>query len=139
ALVRPFDVVAEGEEGIGTQGHAGHLIQPFPLLFSGKYGRLLRKDLLPGSVSEHILVLFPDVDVNGVVSLSSLDILSKRQGEHLRALTEEPVVRFLPCQAGAVYSGLLTGAHTDRLSVLYIAYGIGLSVLQDDQGDLHIS
>ena len=35
-------------------------------------------------------------------------------------------------------SGLLTGAHTNGLSVLYVAYGIGLGILQDDQRNLQI-
>ena len=36
ALVSALNVVAEGEEGIGTQGNAGQLIQPCAFFFSRK-------------------------------------------------------------------------------------------------------
>ena len=35
-------------------------------------------------------------------------------------------------------TGLLSGTDADGLTVLDIAYGIGLGILQSDQGDLHI-
>ena len=37
ALVSALNVVAEGEEGVGTKGNAGQLIQPCALFFSCKY------------------------------------------------------------------------------------------------------
>ena len=47
ALVSALNVVAEGEEGIGTKGNAGQLIQPCAFFFSRKNGRLLCENLLP--------------------------------------------------------------------------------------------
>ena len=35
-------------------------------------------------------------------------------------------------------TGLLSGTDTDSLTILDIAYGIGLGILQSDQCDLHI-
>ena len=50
----------------------------------------------------------------------------------------KPVVRLAAGQPGAVDTGLLSGTDADSLTVLDIAYGIGLGILQSDQCDLHI-
>ena len=134
-----LNVVAEGEEGIGTKGNAGQLIQPCAFFFSRKNGRLLCENLLPGAVRADIHIFLTDVNIDGVVSLCPLDILAEGQVQNLRALTKEPVVCFLTCQTGTVYTGLLACAHADGLSVFYEADGVGLGVFEDDQRDLHIS
>ena len=59
ALVSALNVVAEGEEGIGTKGNAGQLIQPCAFFFSRKNGRLLCENLLPGAVRADIHIFSP--------------------------------------------------------------------------------
>ena len=53
-------------------------------------------------------------------------------------LPQEPVVRFVPRQTGTVDAALLARAHADGLAVLHIADGVGLGVLQGDEGDEHV-
>ena len=48
--------------------------------------------------------------------------------QHLRALTQEPVVGFLSGKTGAVHTGLLACADTDGLTVFDEAYGVGLGI-----------
>ena len=79
ALVSALNVVAEGEEGIGTKGNAGQLIQPCAFFFSRKNGRLLCENLLPGAVRADIHIFLTDVNIDGVVSLCPLDILAEGQ------------------------------------------------------------
>ena len=66
-------------------------------------------------------MLLTNIDVNGVVSVCSLDSVHKLQIQHLRSLTQEPVVCLLACQPGAVDSGLLACTDSNGLSVLYVA------------------
>ena len=134
-----LDVVREGEEGVRAQGHALHLVQPGPLFLSGKYRRFYLEDLLPCAFCQHIHVLFPNININGVVPVRSADAVYKLQAQYLGALAQPPVVRLLAGQSGAVYTGLLSGADADGLSVFHKADRVGLGVFQGNQGDLQIS
>ena len=49
-----------------------------------------------------------------------------------------PVIGLISCETCAVYSGLLSGTDTDGLAVLRICYGVGLRVLDGDEGDGHV-
>ena len=124
-----LNIVTEREERVRAQCHTGHLIQPCTLLLLGEYRRFYLKGLLPYAVSQHIHVLVTDVNVNGVITVSTLDAVHKLQVQHLRSLAQEPVVCLLACQSGAVYAGLLSCADTDGLTVLCVADGVGLGVL----------
>ena len=53
-------------------------------------------------------------------------------------LAQEPVVRLVARQTRAVDAALLARAHADGLAVLHIADGVGLGVLQGDEGDEHV-
>lgn len=71
--MRPLDIVPKGEEGIGTQSHILHPIQPGPLFLPGKHRGLLLKDFLPRPICQHIHMLFADVHVDGIVPVCPLD------------------------------------------------------------------
>ena len=123
-----LNIVTEGEERVRAKGYALHLVQPCSLLFSGKYRRFYLEGLLPCALSQHIHVLVTDVNVNGIVTIRSLNSVYKLQVQYLRRLTKELVVSLLSGQSGTVNTGLLTGADTDGLSVLYIADRVGLRI-----------
>ena len=53
-------------------------------------------------------------------------------------LPQEPAVRLLPRQAGAVDTALLACADADRLAVLDVADRVGLRVLERDERQDHI-
>ena len=48
-------------------------------------------------------------------------------------LPQQPVIRLLPCQTRAVNAALLTRADANRLTVLGVADGVGLRVLEHNQ------
>ena len=128
ALVCALNVVAEREEGIGTYGYALHLIEPCTFFFSCEDFRFYFEDLLPCAVCEDIHVLVADVNVDRIVTVCAADAVYELQIQHLRALTQEPVVGFLSGKAGAVYTGLLACTDTDRLAVFDEAYGVRLGI-----------
>ena len=53
-------------------------------------------------------------------------------------LSEPPDISLVTCKSCAVDPGLLSGTDTDALSVLNIADGVTLSVLESDKGDKKI-
>ena len=54
-------------------------------------------------------------------------------------LTQPPDISLVSGQTGTVDSGLLSGADTDCLTVLYIAYRIGLCIFQRNQRNQKVS
>ena len=48
------------------------------------------------------------------------------------------MIRLITCETCAVHSGLLSGTDTDGLSILCIRDGVGLRVLDGDEGDGHV-
>ena len=133
ALVCPLDVVAEGEEGVRAQRHALQRVQPRALLLAAQDVGLLREELLPHAVGQHVVVVVADVDIYGIVAVGTADFLHPRQVQYLRVLAQVPDVGLIACQTGAVDAALLSGADADGLPVLDVADGIGLRVLQRDE------
>ena len=70
-LVGALDVVAEGEECVGTEGYASVLRNPFFLLFHGRRSGLLVHVLLACAVTQPVVVVFRDVDVDSVVAVGA--------------------------------------------------------------------
>ena len=130
-----LDIVREREERVGTQSDLFHLFQPGPLLLPGKHRGLHLEDFLPGAVRQHIHVLVPDVDVDGIVPVRPAQLVHELQSQHLRGLAQEPVVRLGAGQPGAVDAGLLPRADADGLASFHIADGIGLGIFQGNQRD----
>ena len=81
------------------------------------------------------MLVLRDIHVDGVVAVSTTDVVDKRQVHHLRMLTQPPDVGLVTCQTGAVDTALLTGTDTDGLTVLHVADGVRLRVLQRNQGN----
>ena len=79
ALVCALDIVAEREEGVRSESHILHLVEPCALLLLCEYRRLLSEDLLPLTLSENIHILVPDINVNGVVAVRTFDLVDKRK------------------------------------------------------------
>ena len=135
-LVGTLDIVAEGEEGVGAKGYAGVLGNPGALLFQGQHGGLQSEELLPGTVAKHVVVLvLRDIDIDGVVAVGTTDALLEGQGHDLRVLAQPPDVGLVAGEAGTVDAALLTSTDADGLTILDVADGVGLGVLQRDEGD----
>ena len=73
-LPGPVHVVAEGEERVGAEGHAGEVFRdPLPLLLRGE--------------------LFGDKLVDGVVPLRAADVFGEFQGQDLGMPPQAPDIR----------------------------------------------
>ena len=139
ALVSTLDVVTEGEESVGAQAYVGVLGDPFLLLCTGENGWLLGEELLPCAVAQHVVVLFAEVDVDGVVAVGTTDARLERKAENLRALAQPPLIGFVTGETCAVDTALLTGTDADSLSVLDIADAVALCIFQCDEGNLQVA
>ena len=133
ALVCPLDIVAEGEEGVTAQTYALVLRYPGCLLLTRQRLGALGEELLPGAIGQHIVVVVGDIDVNGIVAVSTADAGHERQGHHLRMLAQPPDVSLLTGQTCAMDAALLSGTDADSLTILDIAHRIGLRVLERDK------
>ena len=134
AFVSTFDVVAEGEEGIGAKADIGQFVEPLALFILGERFGTLGKELLPLAVAQHVVVLWPQIDVDGVVAVCSSDTLDEWQFQHTRMLTKPPAVGLVTSQSGAVDATLLPGTDAYGLSLLDVADGVGLRVLDAPRG-----
>ena len=104
ALTCSLYIVSEGEECIGTTNNIRIFSKPCLLFLSGEYGRLLSEDGLPCSLGKYVLVLISDVEIDGIVSVRTLDGIKERKIQNLRCLTKEPVICFVSCKSCAVDS-----------------------------------
>ena len=138
-LVGALDVVAEGEESVGAQTYVGVLGNPFFLLSTGEDSRLLGEELLPCAFAQYIVVLFAEVDVDGVVAVGTADTRFERKVENLRALAQPPLIGLVAGETCAVDAALLTGSDADSLSVLDIADAVALCIFQCDEGNLQVA
>ena len=136
ALVGPLDVVAEGEEGVGAEADAAHLLFPQLLLLAAEGLGALGEEELPLSVAQHVVVLVVrEEDVDGVVAVGAAYAGLEGQAEHAGVLTEPPLVGFLSGEARAVDAALLSGTDADGLSVGGVADAVRLGILQGDECD----
>ena len=85
-LVGSLDIVAEGEEGIGTETHFRVLGNPFLFLFAGERFGLRLEELLPGAVAEDVVVIVRDIYVDGVVAVGAAYLVNERQIHHFGML-----------------------------------------------------
>ena len=72
ALMSSFNIIAEREECIRSQGYISQLIQPCTFCLSCKHFRLLCKNSLPCAVSKNIHIFLANINVNGIVSFRAL-------------------------------------------------------------------
>ena len=139
ALFGTLYIVTEWEESIGAESYAGNGLEVFLLFLAGKRLRLLSEDTLPVICLQKVLPLLRNVNINGVVAVRAAYIILEWQSQHFRMLAQMPYISLVASQTGAVHTGLLTGTDADGLSVLGVAYGVGLSVFQGDEGNKEIS
>ena len=132
---RTFDVVAEGEECVGSQSHAGDAVKVSLLFFLGQFFRTGGEVILPYIVAQNVFALIGDVNIDDIVTVGSAESGQEGESQYLGMTAEVPDVSLVAGQSGAVDSGLLTCAYTDRLTVNGEAYGIGLGVLEGDEGN----
>ena len=126
----PLDIVAKGEEGVAAKGHAGHAVQPLAALLPGEGLWALGEEVLPLAVGQNVHIVVGDVHVDGVVPVGAADAGLKGQLKYPGGLAQIPVICLVSGKAGAVDPALLARANADGLSILHIADGIGLGVLQ---------
>ena len=79
ALVGTFDIVAEWEEGVRAESHILHLVEPCAFFLFCEYRRFFGEYFLPLTVCENIHILVPDINVNGVVTIRTFDLVDKRK------------------------------------------------------------
>ena len=58
AAVSTLNVIAEGEEGVGPQGHTGVLSDPSAFFFRGERRGTLGEELLPCTFGQYIVGIF---------------------------------------------------------------------------------
>ena len=115
-LVGTLNVVTEGEEGIRAESHLGVLGYPLLLLCHRQYLRLLREELLPSTIAQHVVVLvLRDVYIDGVVAVSTTDTLLEGQCHHFRMLAQPPDVSLVASQTRTVDTALLTSTDTNKV------------------------
>lgn len=139
ALVSTFDVVAEGEESIAAECHFRVLCNPGFLLLDGEGLGAFGEELLPCAIGQHVVIVFRDIDVDGVVAVGAADTRYEGEVHHFGVLTQPPDVSFVAGQACAVNAALLSGADADGLSVLGVANAVALCVFQGDEGNHQVA
>ena len=137
-LAGTLHIVAEGEEGIGPAGDAGLGGDPGLFLLLCQHLGLDGEGLLPHAVRQNVLILVGGVDIDGVVPVRAADTLHKLEPQDLGVLPEVPVVGLVAGKTCAVDAALLAGSHADGLAVLHIAHGVGLGILEGDEGHDHV-
>ena len=133
ALMSALDVVAKGEECIGTQRHSCHRVKPCPLLFLCKDIRLDFEYLLPLTFCQYIHILVSDIEIDGVIADRPLDLVHKGQFQNLGSLAQIPVIRFVARQPRAMHPRLLARSNPDGLSALGVTYGYAKSPLISEE------
>ena len=122
ALMSTLDIVAEGEESIRSKSNLRVLGDPGFLFFHRQHLGLGLKELLPGTVAQHVVMLvLRNIHVDGVVAVSTTDTVHEGQIHHLRMLAEPPDVGLVASQTGTVDTALLSCSDTDGLAVLHVA------------------
>ena len=91
-LVSTFDVVTEWEESIATNAYTLVQCNPSLLLLAGQWLRLLCEELLPNTILQYVFPLIRDVDIDGVITVCTANLLLERQVHHLRTLAQPPLV-----------------------------------------------
>ena len=60
--------------------------------------------LLPCAFAEYVHIFFTDIHINRIVPVCSSYTIHKFQVQNLGSLTQVPVIGFLACKSGTVYS-----------------------------------
>ena len=117
ALMGALDVVAKRKEGIAAERYLAILRYPIAFLFTCQWGRTGIEKLLPNAFCQHVIVVFADVNVNGIVAIGPSDVGFERQTHHFGMLAEPPNIGFVTCQSCAMDATLLPRSDADSLPV----------------------
>ena len=128
-----FNVVAEWEERIRTKSYTLLCIQPSTFFFACQDFWLFSKEVLPYTISQYILIVFTDVDIDCIITVCTTDLFYPWQVQYLRMLTQIPDISFVTSQTSTVDTTLLTSTDTDSLTIFYVTYRVRLSILQRNQ------
>ena len=139
ALMRPLDIVAEGEESVRAERNARVLGNPFFLFLARKRFGAFGEELLPSTFCQNVFVVVGNIDVDGVVAIGAAYLLHPRQIHHLRVLAQPPDVGLVAGKARAVNAALLSRTDTDGLSVLGVAHGVALRIFQRDERNAQVA
>jgi len=98
ALLRSFDIITEWEERVGAQRNACNSVKVCSLLCLCEGLGLSGKECLPNAVSEDVIALVGDINVDSVISVGTLYAVDKGKVQHLLVLTEMPDVSLVPAR-----------------------------------------
>ena len=104
ALFSSLDVVAEWEESVRTKANACVLCKPFLLFSLSEHLRLYLECVLPYALSQYIIMLVRNVNVDSVISVRTSYVVNELKSQNLWVLSEPPDVSLVSCQSCAVYS-----------------------------------
>ena len=130
---------AEGEEGVGPQGHTGVLSDPSAFFFRGERRGTLGEELLPCTFGQYIAVIFRNVNVDRVVAVGAANAGGRRASPSPWDVGATTRCRLSYLQTGAVNAALLAGTNADGLTVFHIANGVRLCIFECDEGDGQIA
>ena len=111
ALCRTFNIITEGEEGIGAKRNTLDRGKICFLFFLCQRFRLFGEQCLPCAICQNVLIIIGNIDINGIISVGAAYGRQERQVEYLFMLSQMPDISFVACQSGAVNSGLLSCAN----------------------------
>ena len=95
---------------------------PIAFLFTCQWGRTGIEKLLPNAFCQHVIVVFADVNVNGIVAIGPSDVSFEWQIHHFGMLTEPPNIGFVTCQSCAMDATLLPRSDADSLPVFDVTH-----------------
>lgn len=139
ALFGTLDIVAEGEEGVRTEGHAAMACNPFFLFFATERFGTFGEELLPNAFGEHVVVVFRDIDINRIIAIRTAYAFHPGEIHYFRMLAQPPDIRFVAGETGAVDAALLSGTDTDSLAVLGVAYGVALRIFKRNECNFQVA
>mgnify|MGYP001064455127 CR=1 FL=1 len=133
AAMRTLNVIAEREECVTAESNVLQLCNPSLFLFASQRFRFFSEEVFPYAVSQYILIIIGDVNVDGVVAVGAAYSVNEREVHYFRVLAQPPYIGLVSCEACAVDTALLTCSDTDGLSVLNVAHRVALGVFQGDE------
>ena len=104
ALFSSLDVVTEWEESVRTKANACVLCKPFLLFSLSEHLRLYLECVLPYALSQYIIMLVRNVNVDSVISVRTSYVVNELKSQNLWMLSDPPDVSLVSCQSCAVYS-----------------------------------
>ena len=103
-LMSTLNIVAEWEESVRTKANACVLCKPFLLFSLSEHLRLYLECVLPYALSQYIIMLVRNVNVDSVISVRTSYVVNELKSQNLWVLSEPPDVSLVSCQSCAVYS-----------------------------------